>query len=142
MKVVLQHESSLLDLADQLIKSGKAPQLTRTNNAFFELLGRPISSIMEALSIEKKLAKHRSERGWRSGWSSILALPMLAERIPKYDERTGKIECRSTGRELNDFQGVCMLHNSEHYYYTWLKDGARYWRVASVQEISVEYRRC
>ncbi|EHR1202512.1 hypothetical protein ACSN2V_004005 [Vibrio parahaemolyticus] len=144
MKTLMLHNDNVMGLVGKLIKDGKTPYLMRTgsNGAFFELLGRPISSIYQALAIEKVLAKHRISRSWRPGWCSILSLPMLASRLPKFDVRTDKFHCACSGQELDAFNGVCSIDNSEHYFFTWLEGDVRYWRVASAQEISVEYRRC
>lgn len=107
------------------------------NGEFFRYQGHEIDGLNKALRLERMLSGYRQglSRSRRPGWSSILNLPMLKTRIPFVSSGTivlGDIV-------QNNFEGVCRLRN--RYFYTWLAKGVRFWREASVQEISREYRK-
>ncbi|WJT11085.1 hypothetical protein [Vibrio harveyi] len=136
-------DDAVINLTNKLVSERNGTQLLRNGQtgAFFELLGYPIKSVVQALEIDAKLEKFRQGRGWKTGWRTIMSLPMLNHRIPKFESNTGRINCPISGKELRNFSGVCCLDKAENYYYTWLDGGVRFWRVASVQELSIEYRR-
>lgn len=133
---------ALLGTLRELIHQRSAPSILRKGRegVFYTLLGAELSSLAEAKRLDSILERFRSNRRTSTGWSRVLRLPQLEKRIPLYHD--GYFLC-GEGRVDHDYYGTCRLSsNPSHCFTTEIKDGVRYWQVASVHAISTEYRRC
>lgn len=105
-----------------------------------------VPDLRMALCIENVFLSHRtrsSSRARRQGWFALCTLLNKSwGRLPTLKE--GVIIDPNSDETINNFRGCCVVRSSSQdkcVMYTWLEGFIRHWRVASVQELSVELRR-
>lgn len=136
----------------RLMVGDEAPYVHRhgQHGEFFKIIGNEgiveVPDLRMALLIEKLFLGHKSRSSScsrKQGWFALCTstnkfwgkLPVLKE---------GEILDPNNGELIRSFNGCCVVRSSlrdKCVMYTWLDGVRRHWRVASVQELSVELRR-
>lgn len=106
----------------------------------------PLPDLSVAIKVERlfydirmKTAKVTRKQGW---FSSCCGTERYWKWLPVLRGET--IKCPSTQMVFNNFKGCCVVSENcagRKVFYTWVSNGQRVWKVATVQEILQELRR-